>query len=61
MLAKMLDFLFKHLHVVKNYVGHRNIVHLATEYDVKEIIPLLTTCFYQLNPTIEECRVDEPN
>jgi hypothetical protein len=61
MLAIILDFLFKYLHVGENYVGHRNIVHLATKCDVKEIIPLLMTCFYQLNPIVEECKVDEPN
>jgi hypothetical protein len=59
MLALMLDFLFKHLHHVENYVGHRNIVHLAIEYDVKEIIPLFMTCFHQLTPTIDECRVPD--
>jgi len=52
MFAIMLDPWFKHLHVVENYVGQRNVIYLAFEYDVKAVIPLLMICFHQLNPIV---------
>jgi hypothetical protein len=40
MLALMLDSCFKSLWVVERFVGCRNAIHLATKYDVKQVIPL---------------------
>jgi hypothetical protein len=53
MLVLMLDPHFKSLQVMKSFVGYNNAICIAIEYDVKEVIPLLMTLFYQLNPTIE--------
>ncbi len=47
----MLDLQFKSLPIVKNLVGHGNVIQLAFEYDLKAIIPLLMVCFETLNPT----------
>jgi hypothetical protein len=33
MLALMLDPYYKSLHVVKNYVGHGNAIHLTFKYE----------------------------
>jgi len=43
---------------VENYVGWGNTIHLAFEYDVKAVIPLIMICFHQLNPIVQECNVD---
>jgi hypothetical protein len=61
MLAIMLDFLFKHLCVVENYVSCGNTISLHFEYNVKVIIPFLMTCFHWLNFIVQECRVDGPS
>jgi hypothetical protein len=53
MLALMLDPHFKSLWVVENFVGHGNVIHLITKYDVKEVIPLLMTLLDQLNRNVE--------
>jgi hypothetical protein len=45
MMVIMLDQCFKALHVVENLVGHGNTIWLASEYDVKVVIPLLIVCF----------------
>jgi CO/xanthine dehydrogenase Mo-binding subunit len=34
MLALMLDHSFKSLHVVNNYVGHGNAIHVNVEFDL---------------------------
>jgi len=52
MLGLMLDPCYKSLEVVDNYVGHGNAIHLACEYDMKEVISLLMTIFEWLNPSI---------
>jgi hypothetical protein len=49
MMAFMLDPHFKALHVVENLVGHRNVIRLASEYDVKVVVLLLMLCFDWLN------------
>jgi hypothetical protein len=51
MFVIMLDPHFKSLRIMENYVGHGETICLASKYDVKIIIPLLMTCFDQLNPT----------
>jgi len=53
MLALMLDPHFKSLRVVESFVGHGNVIHFITEYDVKEIIPLLMAFLDQLNHNVE--------
>jgi hypothetical protein len=53
MLALMLDPYFKSLRVVKSFVGCSNAIRLVTKYDVKKIIPLLMTIFYQSNSIVE--------
>ncbi len=53
MLALMLDLHCKSLHVIENYVGHGNAIHLTLEYDLKEVIPFLMTNFERLNPSIK--------
>jgi hypothetical protein len=40
---------------MENYVGCGEAICLASQYDVKTIIPLLMTCFDQLNPTSQGC------
>jgi hypothetical protein len=45
MMVIMLDQCFKALHVVENLVGHGNTIWLASEYDVKVVIPFLIVCF----------------
>ncbi len=52
MLVIMLGLRFKHLRVMKNYVGQRNAISFAYEYDAKVIIPLHMICFHGLNPII---------
>jgi hypothetical protein len=61
MLTIMLDFWFKHLCVVENYVSCGNTISLHFEYNVKAIIPFLMTCFRWLNFIVQECRVDGPS
>jgi hypothetical protein len=51
MLAIMSVPQFKSLPVVKNLVGHGNVIQLAFEYDLKAMIPFLMVCFETLNPT----------
>jgi len=34
-------------------VGCWNVIHLAFEYDLKEVIPFLMTHFERLNPSIQ--------
>ncbi len=58
MFAIMLDLQFKHLRVVKNYVGQGNVIRLAYEYNAKVVIPFHMICFHQLNPIIQGCNVD---
>jgi hypothetical protein len=53
MLALMLDPHFKSLWVVESFVGHGNVIHLITKYNVKEVIPLLMTFLDQLNRNVE--------
>ncbi len=36
-----LDPHFKSFQVLENYVGHKNIIHLVIEYDVKKVICFL--------------------
>jgi hypothetical protein len=48
----MLDPCFKALCIVKNLVGCGNVVRLASEYDAKIVILLLTMCFEWFNPNI---------
>jgi hypothetical protein len=48
-MAIMLDPCFKALHIVENLVGCGNAIQLASEYDVKVVIPLLMVCFGRLN------------
>jgi hypothetical protein len=52
MVALMLDFRFKSMLVVENYVVHRNAIHFTIEYDVKEVVSLLMTNFEHLNPIV---------
>ncbi len=40
---------------MKNLVGHGDAIQLASEYDLKVVIPLVMTYFETLNPTIEAC------
>ncbi len=44
-------------------MGHGATIHFASEYDAKVVIPLLMTCFDQLNPTSQTCAIviDVPN
>jgi hypothetical protein len=46
MFAIMLDPWFKHLHVVENYVDHKNTISLVSKYDVKVVIPFLMNHFH---------------
>jgi hypothetical protein len=48
----MLDPHYKSLWVFENYVGHKQAIHLAFKYDMKEVIPLLMTNFGRLNLSI---------
>ncbi len=48
----MLDPCFKVLRIMKNLMGCRNAVQLASEYDAKIMILLLTMCFEWFNPNI---------
>ncbi len=57
----MLDLWNNHLHVVENYVGHGNIIHLVFVYDVKAIVPILMMCFHWLNPIVQECKANGPS
>jgi hypothetical protein len=41
----MLDPRFKSLQIMENYVGCGEAICLASQDDVKTIIPLLMTCF----------------
>jgi len=63
MLAIMLDFHFKYLQIIKNYVSHGATICFAFEYDAKAMIPLLMAYFDQLNPTSQVCAtiIDVPN
>jgi hypothetical protein len=45
----MLDPYYKSLWVVEKYVGSGNEIHLALEYDMEVVIPLLMTNFERLN------------
>jgi hypothetical protein len=45
----MLDPHYKSLWVVENYVGCGDAIHLASKYDMKEVIPFLMTIFERLN------------
>ncbi len=60
-LVMMLYLRFKHLLVVKNYVGQGNAIHFAYEYDAKVVIPHHMIFFHQLNPIIQGCNVDGPS
>jgi hypothetical protein len=40
---------------MENYVGHGEAICFASHYDVKTIMPLLMTCFDQLNPNSQGC------
>ncbi len=51
----MLDPHFKFLQIMENYLGCGEAICLASQYDVKTIIPLLMICFDQLNPTSQGC------
>jgi hypothetical protein len=51
MMAIMLDSCFKALHIVENLVERRNAIQLASEYDVKVVVPFFMVCFDRLNPT----------
>ncbi len=53
MLALMLNFHYKSLWVVENYVGCGDAIYLASKYDLKEVIPLLMTIFERLKPSIQ--------
>ncbi len=53
MLALMLNVHFKSLWIVESFVGDSNVIHLTIEHDVKEVIHVLMTKFYQLNFTIQ--------
>jgi hypothetical protein len=56
MVAIMLDFRFKYLRIVENYVSHGgSIFCLAFEYDAKVVIPLLMGCFDRLNHVSQAC------
>ncbi len=57
----MLNLWNKHLHVVENYVGHENIIHLVFKYYVKAIIPIFMICFHWLNPIVQECKANGPS
>jgi hypothetical protein len=57
----MLDPQFRHLCVMKNYVGCRNIIRLIVKYDLKVIIAIFMNFFNQLNLIVEECEIDELN
>lgn len=46
---------FKSLWIMENYVGHGEAICFASHYDVKTIMPLLMTCFDQLNPNSQGC------
>jgi hypothetical protein len=46
---------------MENYVGWGNTICLASEYDVRGVIPLLMVCFHQLNLIVQECNIDGPN
>jgi hypothetical protein len=62
MLALMLDPHFKSLRVVESFVGHGNVIHLTTKYDVKKVILLLMIFLDHLNPIVEAvvAPCDEP-
>ncbi len=51
----MLDPHFKYLSIIENYVGHGATICFAYEYDAKVVIPLLMTCFDQLNLISQAC------
>jgi len=53
MFSLILDPCFKSLWVVESFVGHGNVIHLAIEYEMKKIIPLLMTLLNQLNRIVE--------
>ncbi len=57
----MLDPQFRHLCVMKNYVGCRNIIRLIVKYDLKVIVAIFMNFFHQLNLIVEECEIDELN
>jgi hypothetical protein len=46
MLVIMLDLRFKHLCVVKNFVGQGNAIHFPYEYNAKAVIPFHMICFH---------------
>jgi hypothetical protein len=45
MFSIMLDPQFKHLYVMKNYVGHRNIIRPIVKYDLKVVIAFFMNFF----------------
>ncbi len=51
MLAKMLDFHFKVLGLVIQYVGKEGFFQVASDYDIQVLFPLLVYAYKVLNPT----------
>jgi hypothetical protein len=45
MFSIILDHQFKHLCVIKNYVGRMNTIHFIVKYDLKVIIALFMNFF----------------
>jgi hypothetical protein len=45
MMPIMLDPCFKALPIVKNLVGHENVIKFTFEHDAKVVVPLLIMCF----------------
>jgi hypothetical protein len=44
--------ILKALRIVENLDGHKNVIWLASKYDVKVVVPLFMVCFDQLNPIV---------
>lgn len=57
----MLDPQFRHLCVMKNHVGCRNIIRLIVKYDLKVIIAIFMIFKNKLNLIVEKCEIDELN
>jgi hypothetical protein len=39
----------------QNLLGHGDVIQLSYEYDLKDVIPFLMTCFESLNLNIKTC------
>jgi hypothetical protein len=61
MFSIILDHQFKHLCVIKNYVGRMNTIHFIVKYDLKVVIAIFMNFLNQQNLIVEECEIDELN